>query len=97
VERVRVEDEDNGGRLQSKRIPSLIIPIYKYLAFRLAIGGSVGFLLSILLCVDGIYQNFNLELWIFTGLFMLLSLLVALFSWRWLFLHRQSGSGSGGS
>jgi hypothetical protein len=83
-----LEHEDNEVQLQSKRVPSLITSIYKYLALRLAIGGSVGLLLSILLCVDGIYQDFNLELWIFTGIFMFVSLVVAFFSWRWLFLHR---------
>jgi len=92
------EDEhgDEEGQLQSDKGNSLISSFYAYLALRLAIGGTVGLLLSGLLCVEGIYQDFNLELWILVSVLISISLLVSFFSWRWLFLHRRSGSGNGG-
>lgn len=96
MERMGLEHEDNEGQPQGKGGSSLVAPVYRYLALRLALGGTVGLLLSILLCVDGIYQDFNLELWIFAGIFFSFSLLVAFFSWRWLFLHRRSGSANDG-
>ncbi|MBN2025156.1 MAG: hypothetical protein JW854_00135 [Actinobacteria bacterium] len=89
------EHEDSEGRPQGRGGSPLITPVYNYLALRLAMGGTVGVLLSIFLCVDGIFQDFNLELWIFTGIFFLVSLLMAIFSWRWLFLHRKKGSKNG--
>lgn len=91
------EQEETEGRLQGEKDNPLITSIYRYLAFRLAIGGTVGLLLSVLLCVEGIYQGFNLELWILAGVLISVSLLVSLFSWRWLFLHRRSGYGNGGA
>ena len=91
-----VEHGDGGEGLRNDKVHSFITPYYKYVAFRLAMGGTVGLLLSVLLCVDGIYQGFNLELWIFTAIFMSISILVTFFSLRWLFLHRQKGPENGG-
>lgn len=89
-----VENGDGEERLENRKTRSVITPIYRYLAFRLAVSGSVGLLLSILLFLDGIYQDFNLELWIFVGLFTSISLLVTFFSLRWLFRHRERKPGN---
>lgn len=76
-------------RTVKKTILSLIGPLRKYMVLRFALAGSVGLLLSVLLFFEGFAQGFNPALWIFIAIFFAISSALALFSWRWLFLHRK--------